>query len=178
MKSNLVFTIVFITVLLNSSCCNSRKDMSNENFVVINSDKEEVTNIFRETTLCEILDDATRFDHKEIEVTAILITGREYTYLYDPNCRGTKEKELWYEIMDEAANKKLDSIVNPDTMEYREVGLIRAKADFTGILIVNKGKGFGPNGHFLYKLQIRGIKNISPVASEIPYPWQTKSDIK
>jgi len=101
-----------------------------------------------------------------------LITGREYTYLYDPQCRGVKEKELWYEVKSREVNRKLDSLITPENPEFKRTGLIRVMATFRGILRVSRDKGFGPDGYYTYKLEIQDAINISPVADDVPYPWQ------
>ena len=172
MRTILVIINFFLIILLNASCNVSSKNVSNDNLVVLTSNKEEPKTETQRLTICELLDEATRFDNKEVEITAILITGREYTYLYDPDCRVKKEKELWYRIKEHSVNEKLDLIVNPENPEYKQTGLIRVRADFTGTLVLKKDKGFGPDGYFLYNLEIRDIKNISSVTSDVPYPWE------
>lgn len=171
MRSVLLLIALTCILGLNDSCSFSNRNESNDNLFLVNANNEGSKPETR-MSLCALLINATRFDNKDVEINAVLITGREYTYLYDPSCRGKKEKEIWYEIKSEGVNKKLDSIINPENPEYKTVGLIRVKADFLGTLIVKKDTGFGPEGYYLYKFLIRDINNISPVAEDVPYPWQ------
>jgi len=170
MKS-LSFMALALVVSLSTFCGGSNVDRTSSNAVAANSNQNVVAPSSAKN-LCDLLAHAADYDGKEVEVNAILIIGRETAYLYDPECRGKKEKEVWYGIEDSDESRKLDSIDNPENPEYKEVGLIRARADFRGILMVKKNKGFGHMGYYLYNLRILQINNVTQVERDVPYPWQ------
>lgn len=171
MRSFLISVVLTLVLALDSSCIQSEGNRLDANSLVLNSNRNEAATKTTQS-LCELSTNVNQFDGKEVEISAILITGREYTYLYDPQCRGKQEYEFWYEIRKDDVNRKLDSITNPENPEYKKVGLIRVRADFQGILRVKKDNGFGPDGYYLYELQIEDANNISSVAEDVPYPWQ------
>lgn len=122
-------------------------------------------------SLCELLLDSRVNDGDTISVRAIIVVGREYTYLYDPRCRGTKEFELWPINHDNELGEKIDSLASSENAEFVETGLIRLQVDFEGI-VRTKSSGFGPRGYYLRALEIRRATNISSVPETVPYPWQ------
>lgn len=170
MKLYLFAVYIVLILLLNTFCERSEVSRGNANVLSVNSGANGVTSF--SGGLCDLLTNANDFDGKEVEINTILITGREATYLYDPTCRGRQENEVWYEIEDSNESQKLDSIINSENPEFKEVGLIRVRADFRGIFMTKKDKGFGHLGDYRYNLRIQKIDNISPVAKDVPYPWQ------
>jgi len=174
MRSFFFTTILLLISSLTGTCDQPKVSPANDKSTVSNIIAETPVNNSPTLTICEITKDVARFDHREVEFTAVMIDGREYAYLYEPNCRGHKN-ELAYEIKEAAVNEKLRPIFDAQNPSYMEVGLARTKADFTGTLIIKKHKkdnGFGHLGYFLYELQIRDVKNVSYVGRDVPYPWQ------
>ena len=173
MRLLLILMTLSLIFIENSACTQSTQLKSEPQLRIENRD----TNVNQvasgsDNSICSVLENKGNLDGSEVEIKAILITGREYTYLYDPQCRGVKEKELWYEVKSREVNRNLDSLITPENPEFKRTGLIRVMATFRGILRVSRDKGFGPDGYYTYKLEIQDAINISPVADDVPYPWQ------
>ena len=161
-------------VFIETSACTQSTQLKSESNLRIENRHTNPNQVASgsDNSICSFLENKGNLDGSEAEIKAILITGREYTYLYDPRCRGVKEKELWYEVKSEEVNRELYSIITPENPEFKRNGLIRVMATFRGILRVSRDKGFGPDGYYTYKLEIQDAFNISPVADDVPYPWQ------
>lgn len=136
--------------------------------------KSETSNqaLFDETfvDLCALSSNAGKYRGMSIQTSGVLITGKEYTYLYDPSC-AQDVNLLWYELKTDDARAAVRTIISADNPEYRATGLIRAKAKFTGTFEVFE-TGVGPDGFFKKKLIIYRVTDIETVPSEVPYPWE------
>lgn len=157
------FLIFFLSVpCLFSSCSQSKNDyLKNEQL----RSSQEI-----QAGFCELLDNSDSFDGKEVEINAILLTGSESAFLYDPSCV-TQRRLIWFEPGNESVNGKLNQYLVPESPEYRSKGVIRVKADIVGKFQTKKNKGFGHLESFDYLFTITEIKNLMPVTNDVPYPW-------
>ncbi len=158
-----IFSIMFVFMLsLFQSCISTKPEYSR------NEQNYSEPPIY--VAFCELLNNAETFDGKEIQTTAILLSGKESGFLYDPQCV-SEEKLVWFDIKNDLENEKLSLYLRPDLPEYKFKGVLRVRIETSGIFQTKKDKGFGHLNGFNYLFTIKQIENLAPVSSEVPYPW-------
>lgn len=157
-----------VILIISISACKPASRIENRGQVI--PTPSNILEGYRVVAFCSIPEKATEFEGKIVNVTAILVTGREYTFLYDPTCVG-QGNFVWYRVTNDSVWQKLEKYINPESEEYRSTGLIRIKAKFTGTLETAKGDGFGHEGFFRYKLEIGNVGEIEEVPDDVSYPW-------
>lgn len=162
--------LLFINSLIFASCQVNSDSNSNIN---LSSSVPPVDDIYS-VEFCDLVRGPKQYDGKRIRVSATLITGREYSYLYDPKCIGDDNSSKFF-VMDDYAStysdRKLAPFETPENPEFLRVGLWRVQADFIGRFEVKRGTGFGHMNFFDYKLEITDTQNERYAPANIPYPW-------
>ena len=139
------------------------------------SDKRIVANAesspaFVNVDLCDVLNKPSDFDGKNISIHAILITGFESSFAYDPRC-ASEDRLVWFEVRNDSVSEQLAKYFNPDTVEFREKGVNRVKGQFSGVFQTKKKEGFGHLNSANYLLTVTQVTNLSNVESDESYPW-------
>lgn len=121
-------------------------------------------------TFCTLLDHPNDFAGKEIQTTAVLVTGFESAFIYDPQCVDPK-KSVWFEIDSEIANEKLIPYMERETPEFKTTGLERVRGNFVGTFQVKKERGFGHMNLSEFNFVIRSADELSAVPPDTAFPW-------
>lgn len=119
---------------------------------------------------CYMLNNPRDFDGKEVQTTAILVTGFESAFMYDARCID-KKKSVWFDIESEAANERLAQYMGTETPEFKATGLERVRGKFTGTFHVKKTSGFGHMNLSEFRFAIRRADELSFVPTETAFPW-------
>lgn len=119
---------------------------------------------------CNMLDHPNDFDGKEVQTTAILVSGRFSAFMYDDRCID-KEKSVTFDVESYFANKQLDHYMGIETPEFKATGLDRVRGTFNGTFHVKKNTGFGHMNLSEFKFVIRRADELSFVPVETAFPW-------
>lgn len=157
--------VVFPILMILLSFCQTASETSEDVRV-----KEGVLNDTVSVSFCELLDNPGLYDGREVQTTAILLTGFESAFLYDPTCV-SNEKLVWFEVENDSVNEELGKYLRPETPEFRKVGLNRVNGRFLGTFQTKKDKGFGHLNSSNYKLTIKAVEDLSSVSDKVAYPW-------
>lgn len=151
---------LLILLILFSSCAES-------NYRKANSEKPLKQKAI--ISLCNILENPSKFNGKTIHSEGTMLGGFEKSHLYDLNC-ANKENLIWVESDSKNADDQLNPYFTPDSEEYKTKGVIRVNIEFTGTFQFDKEKGFGHLGSAIYQIKINEIKSIESVPLDVPYP--------
>jgi len=137
---------------------------------VLPSNDGPILNPAEQADFCYLLHHDKDFDGKEIETTAILVSGFESSFMYDPGCID-KDKSVWFYIDSEMANVQLSKYLGKESPEFRTTGLERVRGKFVGTFEVKVGRGFGHMNSSEYSFVIKRADELSTVPAETAFPW-------
>lgn len=160
MKAMIIVAFLLVTAACTNLSTSAGKDSATERNAVPS----------RVLNFCELAARPEEFHLIEVEVYAVMLTGFETAFLYDPGCT-SRENIAWFDTSGDRVNQQLVDYFSPDSAEFKKTGLIRIRGRFSGTLRVDREHGFGHMNSTQLHFLITDAQDISTVSPETPYPW-------
>lgn len=118
------------------------------------------------TNFCELIKSPDYYDGKILRTEAIIVSGHENQFIYDPTCYDRKVP-VTFDAADLEVFKTIDGLLE---RTERRGPFSRLKVTITARFQVDKEHGFGHLGSIKYRLLIIEVERSEAVPGDIPWP--------